>query len=104
VDDLVEADAAEQLVKSGAVEEVAADKLKRVGKGLEVAQVALFEARVVTSVKLIERPDGVAGTKKPLANMRADEAGATRNQKIHVATLPEGKAGCRGAGPLQAGD
>ena len=88
VDDLVEAHAAEQLVQRGAVGQVAVHELEGLGQGLDVAEVALLEARVVEGIKVVERPDGVAGMQQPLADMRADKARAARDQEIHAGRLP----------------
>ena len=88
VDDLVEAHAAEQLVQRGAVGQVAVDEFEGPGEGLEVAEVALLEARVVEGIEVVERPDRVAGMQQPLADVRADETGAAGDQEVHAATLP----------------
>ncbi len=61
VNDLVEPNAAQQVVQRGAVGQVAVDELEGPGQGLEGAKVGLLEARVVETVEVIEGPDGVAG-------------------------------------------
>ena len=95
VDDLVELNAAEQAVQRGAVGQIAVHELEGPGQGLEVAEVALLEARVVEGIQVIERPDRVAGMQQALANMRANKAGAAGNQEIHAAKLADEVKDCR---------
>jgi len=96
VNDLVEADAGEQVFKRGAIGKVAVHELEGSAERAKVVEVALFEARVVEIVEVIEGPDGMAGMEEALAEMRADEAGATGDQEIHAGTLAEVEQGCRG--------
>src|SRR6185369_517088 len=83
VDDLVELHAAEQVTKRAAVCDVALDELKRFREGLNVADVAAFELRVVEVVEVVEGPNVVAGMKQPLADVRANETSASGYEKIH---------------------
>ncbi len=87
VDDLVELDRGKNLGERGGIGEIAVDEFKRLGERLDVAEVAAFELRVVGSVEVVERPDRVAVVQEPFANMRADEAGAAGDQKIHARKL-----------------
>jgi len=65
------------------------DELEGPVEGLEVAQVALLEARVVEGIEVIKRPDGMAGMEQALADMRANEAGAARDKEIHAHRLSD---------------
>ena len=60
VNDLVEFDAAEQLVQHSAVGEVAVHELEGLGEGLNVPEIALLKLGVVEGVQVIQGPEGVA--------------------------------------------
>ena len=60
MNDLVEPHAAENLIEGGAVGEVAVDKMEWFGQGLNSAQVAAFELRVVEVIQVIKCPNGMA--------------------------------------------
>src|SRR5439155_16335008 len=83
VDDLVKFDAAEQVIETGTVGEIALSKSESFGLRLEVADVGEFDFRIVEIVQIIEGPNRVAIAQQPLANVVADEARAARHQKIH---------------------
>ena len=57
------------------------------GKRLDGAQIGALDLRVVKVVEVVERPDRVARVEQSLANMRADEARAAGDEKIHGAKL-----------------
>ena len=57
------------------------------GERLDFAEIALLELRVVKIVQVIERPDSMAVVEKAFANVRADEARASGDEKIHGQTL-----------------
>src|SRR5450432_2096541 len=83
MDDLVEFDGGKNLGKRGGVSDVTVNEFKRLGERLDFAEVALFELRVVKMIEVVERPDAVAVAQEPFANVRADEARAAGDQKIH---------------------
>jgi hypothetical protein len=68
------------------------DEFKGLREGLEVVEVALFEARVVERVEVIEGPDRVPGMQQPLADVRANKTRPTSDQEVHAgqATKPRG--------------
>ena len=102
MDDLIEFHAAEQIVERGAVAQIAVDEFKRFGsprgtglvipwgKHLDIVEVSAFEFRVVEIVEVIERPDRMAVAQETFTNMRANEARAAGDQKIHAQTLTTG--------------
>src|SRR5271154_3342126 len=53
----------------------------------QFADVALFEFRVVKIVQIIKRMNAMTVAQEPFANVRADEARAAGDQKIHGRTL-----------------
>src|SRR5881396_1433257 len=85
VDDLVKSYAAEHLAQGPGLGQAALDELKRPAARLNVLQVPALELRIVEVVQVIERPHGVAAFDQAFAHMRADEAGAARDQEIHLA-------------------
>jgi len=74
-------------VERGGIGDVAMDEFKRLGERLDFAEVALLEPRVVKRIQVIKRPDVVAVAQEPFANVRADEARAAGDEKIHGRTL-----------------
>lgn len=52
-----------------------------------LVKIAPFDRRIVKRVKIVEGPNGVAGTQQSLANMRANKPGATSDQKIHEGNM-----------------
>src|ERR1044071_1293926 len=72
-DPLVDPGAAEQLVQAAAISEVPLNEGQCLRRSLQVAQVGLFDFRIVKVIEIIEDPDRVALAQKPLANMPADE-------------------------------
>jgi hypothetical protein len=65
------------------------------GEGLDIAQVALLNERVIEGIEVNEGPDGMPGMEQPLAAMRANEASAARNEEIHASRLTDKGAPCR---------
>ena len=87
----------EEKISSSAapVRDVAVDKFKRLGERLDFAEIALLELRVVKIIEVVKRPDAVAVAEEAFANVRADEARAAGDEKIHGQTLTITRAGCR---------
>src|SRR6266498_4632507 len=101
MDHLVKFDTAEQFIECGTIEQVALDKLERLGEFLDVAQVGAFDLRVVEGVEVIESPNGMAGIEQSLAEVRPNETCPASDQEIHRRTLTvqaadvEPRPGCR---------
>jgi hypothetical protein len=57
------------------------------GDSLDFAEIALLELRVVKIIEVVEGPDAMAIAEEAFANVRADEARAAGDEKIHVQTL-----------------
>jgi hypothetical protein len=83
MDDLLKFYGGKNFGERGGVGYVAVDEFKRLGERLDFAKVALLELRLVKMIKVVERPDVVAVAQEPFANVRADEARAAGDQKIH---------------------
>ena len=77
-------------IRDSCIRDVAVDEFKRLGERLDVAEIAPLELRVIKRVEVVERPDGVAVAQEPFANVRADEARAAGDQKVHGQTLTTG--------------
>ncbi len=87
MNDLIETDAAQQVVEALPMRHVAADKGETPVQGLQGAEVPLLEGGVVKWIQVIQRPDGMTLLQQSLADMRSDKSRAARHQKIHGATL-----------------
>ena len=83
MDDLIELDRGKNSVQRGVVGDVAVDEFKRFGDGLDFPQVALLELRIVKMIEVVKRPDAMAVAEEAFANVRADEARAAGDEKIH---------------------
>ena len=83
MDDLVEPDAAEQLVEAGPIDQVAANERERIGRVPQVLNVGLFDFRVIKLVEIIPSPDRVPLARQAFAHMIADKTRSTGDQKIH---------------------
>ena len=83
---------------AAAIGEIAVDEFKRLGERLDFAEVAPLDLRVVKIVQVVEGPDAVAVAQQPFANVRADEARAAGDQKIHGRKLTSQRAKCRASG------
>ena len=62
-------------------------RIKRLGERVNFAEVAALDLRIVKIVQVIEGPDAVAVAQQAFADVRADEARAAGDEKIHGATL-----------------
>src|SRR6267378_2575124 len=60
MNELVELHARKQFDERGAVEQIAFEELELLGKGLEVAQIAAFDGRIIEWVEIIECPNRIA--------------------------------------------
>ena len=60
------------------------------GKSLDLFQVALLQLWVVKIVEVVKRPDAMAVAEEAFANVRADEARAASDEKIHGGKLTSG--------------
>ena len=87
MDDLIELHPVKQFIERGPVGDVALKKLKRAGRRLQVAEIALLDLGVVKIVQIIESPDLVALAEKAFADMRANEARTAGDEKVHVRKL-----------------
>jgi hypothetical protein len=65
------------------------------GERLDFFQIAPLELRVIKRIEVVERPDVVAVVEEPFANVRADEARAAGDQKIHGRNANNLGAKCR---------
>jgi len=90
VDDLIKFHGRKQFVERRTVGEIAMKKFKRLGERLDVTEVGALELRIVKIVQVIERPDAVAVAEQPFAHVRADEARAAGDEKIHGRKLNRG--------------
>src|SRR5215472_3973637 len=59
------------------------NELERFGGELDFPEVAALDLRVVKVVQIVESPDLVAVAEETFADVRANEAGAAGDQKIH---------------------
>src|ERR1039458_7982696 len=86
VDDLIEFDGRKKFVERGGIAYVAVEKFKRQRERFDFAKIAALDLRVVEIVQVVEGPDTVAVAQQAFANVRADEARAAGDEKIHPAT------------------
>jgi hypothetical protein len=69
------------------VRDVAVNKSEWFTERCDVRERAPLDLRVVKIVQIVERPDLVTVMEQPFANVRANEARAASDEKIHAATL-----------------
>ena len=87
MDDLVEFCGGKQIVHRAGIRQIAGDEGERLAERLDVRERAALDLRVVKIVEVVEGPDAVAVMEQAFANVRADEARAAGDEKIHAATL-----------------
>ena len=87
MDDLIELHGTEQLVHGPDIGEIGVDELERTAQLLQFLEIAAFDEGVVEIIQVVHRPDPVAFEQQPFANVGADEAGATGDEKVHAFTL-----------------
>jgi hypothetical protein len=63
------------------------EKFKVAAERLDIVQRAALDLRIVKIVQVIKSPNAMAVEQQAFANMRADEARATRDEKMHGAKL-----------------
>ena len=87
MDDLVKFDGRKNFADSAGVAQVAVEKFERQAERFDFTKIAALDLRVVKIVQIVESPDAVAVAQKALADVRADEARAAGDEKIHAAKL-----------------
>jgi len=87
VDYLVKFRGGEKFVHRANISEVAVNKGEWFAECRNVRKRATFDLRVVKVIQVIERPDVMAVVEQAFANVRANEARAAGDEKIHTATL-----------------
>jgi len=67
------------------IREVAVNEMKWLPQRLDVLKVFAFDARIVKIIQIVKSPDLVAIVQQAFADVRADEARAAGDEKIHAA-------------------
>jgi hypothetical protein len=100
MDDLVEFDGRKNLRHGGGIGEVAVEKFKGQGEGLDIAEIRALELWIVKVVQVVKRPDAMAVAQESFANVRTDETRAAGDEKVHDATLTIGAGSVEDAGKI----
>jgi len=87
MDDLVEFYGSEEFADGAGGADVALDEFEGFGERLEAADIGALELRIVKVIELVECPDGMAVVQEAFANVRADEARAAGDEKVHGTKL-----------------
>ena len=79
--------AAKSSPRARAAQEIALHEFEGLGERLEGTDIGALELRVVEIIELVEGPDGMAVVQEAFAHVRADEARAAGDEKVHGARL-----------------